>query len=112
LARKARNSTTTATSPASAQIEGDRLRLAGAVTFATAATLLEEGNLHIRAGVGIIDFAGTTEVDSAAVALAIAWLRTARASQSKLEFVNLPSAMMNLARLYGVTDLIPLVDAS
>jgi phospholipid transport system transporter-binding protein len=91
-----------------AHVEGNRLRLAGAVTFATVAMLLEEGKAHIRAGVVIIDFAETTQVDSAAVALAIAWVRAARESQAKLEFANLPPAMMNLARLYAVTDLIPL----
>jgi phospholipid transport system transporter-binding protein len=109
LARKARNSATPAIAPAfaRAQVEGNRLRLAGAVTFATVPALLEEGNLHIRAGVSTIDFAATTEVDSAAVALAIAWLRTARTSKSKLEFINLPPAMVNLARLYAITDLIP-----
>jgi phospholipid transport system transporter-binding protein len=106
LARKAPSSAADPAASAVARIEGNRLRLAGPVTFATVPTLLEEGNLHIRAGVSIIDFAATTEADSASVALAIAWLRTARASQRKLEFVNLPPAMLNLARLYGVTDLV------
>lgn len=93
------------------QVEGNRLRLPGAVTFATVASLVEEGNAHIRAGVSLIDFQGTTQVDSSAIALALAWLRTARESQTEVAFANLPPAMLNLARLYGVTDLIPVAPA-
>jgi phospholipid transport system transporter-binding protein len=109
LARKAASSASSAGARAHAQ--GNRLHLEGAVTFATVAMLLEEGNAHIRAGVSIIDFAAVNEVDSAAVALAIAWLRAARASDTKLEFANLPAAMMKLARLYAVNDFIPLTRA-
>jgi phospholipid transport system transporter-binding protein len=93
------------------QVDGNRLRLAGAVTFATVAPLVEEGYAHIRTGVSLIDFQATTQVDSSAIALALAWLRAARESQIEVAFANLPPAMLNLARLYAVTDLIPIARA-
>ena len=81
--------------------------LEGAVTVETVPALLEEGRAQLRDGADTIDFGAVTEVDSAAVALAIAWLREARAAGRVLRFVNPPPALRNLARLYAVDDLIP-----
>lgn len=53
-----------------------------------------------------IDFAKVTMVDSSAVALLLEWRRQALARAKTLEFVNLPSNLMALARLYGVAELI------
>jgi len=91
-----------------ARREGNRLLLDGAVTIGTVPSLLDEGAAQLRAGVEVIDFAAVTEVDSAALALALAWLREARASGRAIRFANLPPAMENLARLYAVDELLPL----
>ena len=48
-----------------------------------------------------------TEIDSALLALALAWLRDARAAKRELAFANLPEALQTLSRLYGVEDLLP-----
>lgn len=88
--------------------EGNRLLLDGAVTVATVPSLLDAGATELRDGVEVVDFAAVTEVDSAALALALAWLRTARTSGRAIRFVNLPRAMANLARLYAVDELLPL----
>jgi len=45
-------------------------------------------------------------VDSAAIALALEWLRQAEESKTALRFANLPAAMQNLAKLYGVSELL------
>jgi ABC-type transporter Mla MlaB component len=55
---------------------------------------------------GVIDF-GRVGVDSAAVALALALVREARALGRSIEFANLPPALANLASLYAVADFIP-----
>jgi phospholipid transport system transporter-binding protein len=89
--------------------DGNRLILDGAATAGTVAALLDAGAASLRDGVEVIDFGAVTEVDSAAVALALAWLRTARAAGRTLHFDNLPPAMLNLARLYRVDELIPRV---
>ena len=59
-----------------------------------------------------IDFAKVTTVDSSAVALLLEWRRQAEARSKTLEFVNLPSNLMALARLYGVAELIDPAAAS
>jgi phospholipid transport system transporter-binding protein len=108
MAQKPVPSAAESTARTRVQGECNRFCLEGPVTFATVGALLEEGNLRIRAGASVIDFTAVTAVDSAAVALAIAWLRVARASGRNLEFVNPPPAMIDLARLYAVADLLPL----
>jgi phospholipid transport system transporter-binding protein len=90
-----------------ARREGNRLLLEGAVTVATVPSLLDAGAAQLRDGVEVVDFAAVTEVDSAALALALAWLRAAQASGRTLRFANLPPAMANLARLYAVDELLP-----
>ena len=87
--------------------EGNRLLLDGALTVDTVARVLADTSPQDRAAAEVVDFAGVTEVDSAAVALAIAWLREARAGGRTIRFENLPPAMAKLARLYAVADLIP-----
>ena len=53
-----------------------------------------------------IDFSGVTAVDSSAVALLLEWRRRALAHGKQLVFENLPANLLELAELYGVTDLI------
>lgn len=91
--------------------EGNRLLLEGAVTAGTVPWLLDAGAAQLRDGVEVVDFAAVTEVDSAALALALAWLRATRASGRTIRFANLPRAMENLARLYAVDELLPLAPA-
>jgi phospholipid transport system transporter-binding protein len=88
------------------RLEGDSLAVEGALTLATVPGLAGAARDHLRQGVRVIDFRGVTEVDSSAVALALEWLRQAAEAGSALRFVNLPSAMQNLAKLYGVSELL------
>jgi phospholipid transport system transporter-binding protein len=53
-----------------------------------------------------VDFRQVTDIDSSAVALALEWLRQARRNNTELRLVNLPAAMLNLAKLYGVSELL------
>jgi phospholipid transport system transporter-binding protein len=87
--------------------EGNRLLLDGVLTVDTVARVLEETSPQDRAATEVVDLAGVTEVDSAAVALAITWLREARAAGRAIRFENFPPAMAKLARLYAVDGLIP-----
>ncbi len=90
-----------------ARREGNRLLLDGAVSAETVPSLLGEGAAQLANGVEIVDFAAVTQVDSAALALALEWLREARAAGRTIRFANLPRAMENLARLYAVDELLP-----
>ena len=86
--------------------EGDSLILEGPVTLDTVPGLVGTAEEHLRQGVRVVVFRSVTEVDSAAVALALEWLRRAAQSGSGLRLANLPAAMQNLAKLYGVSELL------
>ena len=86
--------------------ESDSLVLEGAVTLDTVAVLVGAVEEHMRQGARVVDFREVTEVDSAAVALALEWLRHAEESKTALRLANLPAAMRNLAKLYGVSELL------
>ncbi len=86
--------------------EGDRLLVQGPVTIATVSALLAQVRTLLAPGVAVLDFAGVTEVDSAAVALALECLREARRRKLALSLANLPEAMQHLAELYAVSELL------
>ncbi|HKB64020.1 MAG TPA: STAS domain-containing protein [Burkholderiales bacterium] len=86
--------------------EGDLLILEGAVTLDTVPALIGAAEENLRQGVRVVDFRDVTEVDSAAVALALEWLRRAAEGKTGLRLANLPAAMQNLAKLYGVSELL------
>ena len=88
------------------RLEGDALVVEGALTLATVPALAAAAREHLRQGARVVDLRGITEVDSSAVALALEWLRQATESGSSLRFANLPVAMQNLAKLYGVSELL------
>ena len=83
------------------------MMVSGPVTLANAAALLDEGRRHLAEGVRSVDLGEVTELDSSLLALALAWLREARAAKRELAFANPPEAMQTLARLYGVEELLP-----
>ena len=87
--------------------EGRRITVSGPVTLANAARVLDEGRQHLAEGARTIDLGEVTELDSALLALALAWLRDARAAKREIGFANLPEAMQTLARLYGVEEFFP-----
>jgi phospholipid transport system transporter-binding protein len=89
------------------QREGDRLVLEGQVTLDTVPALVDALEPHLGEGASVVDFRGVTDVDSSAVALALEWRRRAERRNLTLRLANLPSAVQNLAKLYGVLELLP-----
>jgi phospholipid transport system transporter-binding protein len=87
--------------------EGPRMIVSGPVTLANAAALLEEGRRHLADGVQTVDLGEVSEMDSALLALLLAWLREARQHERALGFANLPESLQTIARLYGVDRLLP-----
>ena len=84
------------------------MTLSGPVTLSNVARLLDEGRQHIDEGVRTVDLGEVTELDSAALALLLAWLREAKAKNRELAFANLPESLQTIARLYGVEGFLPL----
>ena len=87
--------------------DGRKMVVSGPVTLTNAAQVLEQGRQYLAEGVRAVDFGEVTEVDSSALALALAWLRDARAAKREIAFANLPEGLQTLSRLYGVEDLLP-----
>ena len=86
--------------------EGPQMALSGPVTLANVADVLEEGRKHLEDGVDRVDLAGVTEMDSALLALLLAWLRDAKGRNRELALANPPQALRTIARLYGVDTLL------
>jgi len=87
--------------------EGARMVVSGPVTLANVAALLDEGRRHLADGVQTVDLGEVSEMDSALLALLLAWLREARQHERALAFANLPESVRTIARLYGVDRLLP-----
>jgi phospholipid transport system transporter-binding protein len=91
--------------------EGDRMIVSGALTLASVAAALREGNAAIGEGVRTVDLGEVGELDSSALALLLAWLREAKQQNHGLSFANLPQGLTTIARLYGVAELLPVKQA-
>jgi phospholipid transport system transporter-binding protein len=87
--------------------EGARLFVSGPVTLGNVAQLVDEGRRHVAEGVTAIDLGEVTELDSALLALLLAWLRDARVHGRTLEFSRPPQSLRTIAHLYGVDTLLP-----
>ena len=85
---------------------GDRWMLAGALSVDTAAGVLEASREAALPGTGIVSLAAVESVDSAAVAVLLAWRRRAAAEGKDLSFTDVPASLSALAELYGVEELI------
>jgi phospholipid transport system transporter-binding protein len=80
--------------------------LDGPVTLDTVPGLAAEMESLLDGEARVIDFGGATDVDSSAVALVLEWCHQAASRKLNLRVANLPTAMENLAKLYGVSDLL------
>lgn len=87
--------------------EDGRLVISGRLTIATVPALFETGLQHLASEDLLVDFSQVEAVDSAAVSMLLGWLRAAQRSQRALRVTGLPDALLSLADLYGVTELLP-----
>ena len=77
------------------------------LTVENARSMLAAGLQAIEGGQHVIDFSGLTAVDSAAVAVLLAWQRAATRKAVGLSFINMPDMLQHLTDLYGVVGLLP-----
>jgi len=85
---------------------GERWLLAGALSFDTAASVLESSRKAALPKTGTVDLSRLVGVDSAAVAVVLAWQRRAAAEGVALSFAGTPASLAALADLYGVEELV------
>lgn len=76
------------------------------LTLHNAKTVLQAGLRAIAGGQTTIDLSHVVAVDSAAVALLLAWRRAAQARGAELDFGRLPPNLHSLSQLYGVDTLL------
>ena len=88
------------------------LVLEGALTMETAASRLAEGRRLASSGNLLLDLSAVTDSDSAALALIIDWVKTARAAGHGVTIQGMPAGISSLAELYGVAELLPLNEAA
>ena len=81
--------------------------LSGPITLENVVRVLDEGRQHIAEGVRSVDLGEVTEMDSALLAMLLAWLRDARRHKRELTIANPPESLQTIARLYGVDQLLP-----
>lgn len=86
--------------------EDGRCTVEGALTMRNATAVLAEALPLFTAARIVVDLAGVTEVDSAAVSLLLEWRRQAAKDRRVIEYANVPANLNSLAELYGVAHLI------
>ncbi|WP_234084578.1 lipid asymmetry maintenance protein MlaB [Azonexus sp. R2A61] len=83
------------------------LRVTVPMVTGNARRLQEAGAAVIVGQPLLVDLSAVPTADSSAIAVMLAWLRTARSLRSTLRFTGIPAAVLSLAKLYGVYDLLP-----
>ena len=88
------------------------LRVTAPMVIANARALLEAGRAAFRtcqqAKPALVDLSAVAEVDSSALSVILAWLRTAAERDLALRIANPPASLISLAMLYGVSELLPI----
>lgn len=75
--------------------------------MANAAGVLALGTSAVNAGQAEIDVSGLEGSDSSALAVLLAWYRTARAQERSVTFAGVPKELRSLGHLYGIDVLLP-----
>jgi phospholipid transport system transporter-binding protein len=88
------------------QVEDERWLPTGPLTMDSVATVLAASAEAPLPATGVIDLERVEAVDSAGVALLLAWKRRAAAEGKPLAFAHLPASLASLAQLYGVEELL------
>ncbi len=78
------------------------------LNFLNARQVLQEGLTAIMNGEHECDLSKLEQVDSASVAVLLAWQKAAIQNKRHLRFKNTPESLISLASLYGVTELLAL----
>jgi phospholipid transport system transporter-binding protein len=85
---------------------------ANSLNHQNAAEWLARGRAALASGDSGFDLSAVQAVDSAAVALLLDWQRSAEAQGAQIALTGLPTALLSLAHLYGVSGLLGLPAAA
>jgi len=85
---------------------GERWTVSGTLTMDSAAQVLAASVHGPLPASGVVSLGGLEHVDSAGVAVLLAWKRRAAAEGRALSFAEVPASLAALAELYGVVELL------
>ncbi|HTR57296.1 MAG TPA: STAS domain-containing protein [Casimicrobiaceae bacterium] len=85
---------------------GDTWSVSGALTIDSTARVLAASRDAVLPPSGIVALGEVQALDSAAVALLLAWKRRAAAEGKTIAFTGIPPSLTALAALYGVEELL------
>jgi phospholipid transport system transporter-binding protein len=88
--------------------EGDVLFVAGDLTMQTVSAIVAGGAALMTPGPLRVDLSRVGKADSAGLALLLDWFRSAIASSCNLVVVGAPADLATLARVYGLSDILPM----
>jgi phospholipid transport system transporter-binding protein len=91
---------------AALQVVTGRWQVSGALSMDTVEAVLVASTSIALPQDGIVDLTAVDRVDSAGVALVLAWARRSANEGSKIAFTGIPESMRSLATLYGVEELL------
>jgi phospholipid transport system transporter-binding protein len=86
--------------------DGQRLVLSGPLVMDSVNSVLPRGAAVLAKGDLVVDFSGTTDIDSSALAVILQWRREAEAAGRRLKLDGVPENLKVLADLYGVSFLL------
>jgi phospholipid transport system transporter-binding protein len=78
----------------------------GSLTMDCVANVLEASTEVPLPATGVVDLERVEAVDSAGIALLLAWKRRAAAEGKPMTFTHIPPSLASLAQLYGVGELL------
>lgn len=85
--------------------ETDTFSLPASLRMDSALAVEAQGLSAIARGVGRFDLSALADLDSSAVAVLLSWRRAAAAHGLALEYIGAAPSLLQLAELYGVTEL-------
>lgn len=91
------------------RFDNTALIIEGALTQQTVVEALNQSIKQLPTNTVIqVNFEGVTHSDSASLAFLMALLREAKKKSVRLQFVELPKQMLELARVSGVLSVLPM----
>lgn len=87
------------------------ISVSGDLVFSTVGRLLEQaGPMLEKVPDPIVDLASVVNCDSAGLVLLLEWIAVGASAGKRVRFLNLPEALVGIARLSNVDLLLPLAE--
>ena len=88
-----------------------RFRVRGTLSFASVGQLERAARPLLGAAPeAVIDLRGVDSANSAALALLLEWVDQARRARRRIRFAGVPAAVLEIARVSNVAELLPLAE--